>query len=472
MTVLAGTGLTRVTIVAPRTRVDLSVPDDVPLADLLPGLLHHVGEDTAATGASHGGWALSRLGGAPLDTDRTPTQLGLKHGEELQFTPREVVAPEAVFDDVVDAIAGGVADAGQRWGATTTRRCGLAVLGGAALAGAALLALYAPAPRLPAGLAALVVGLLLLLTAAIMARALGDARAGLVLAAVAQPYGFVGGLLLVTPHAGPTRWGAGPLLLGAVGLLLFTVLAGVAVAYQVPAFVGAATVSAAGAVATLVVLLTGARPVSAAAVLAALCLAAVPALPMLAFRLARLPLPTIPTTTEELKSDAVQVAGADVLARTGTAGRYLTALLTAVSVLALGCVPVLLGSPHPTSWALALVVPLVLLCRARTLPVRVHRLPLLLAGLLGLATVLVAATVTGSPAGVSVPAGARLTVAVALLLLTGAVAATYGLVAAGRRSTPVWGRVLDVVEVVLGLAVVPLALGACGLYTLVRALNG
>ncbi|MGA8115715.1 MAG: EsaB/YukD family protein, partial [Actinocatenispora sp.] len=33
------------TVVAPKTRVDLSVPDDVPLADLLPGLLQHVGED-------------------------------------------------------------------------------------------------------------------------------------------------------------------------------------------------------------------------------------------------------------------------------------------------------------------------------------------------------------------------------------------------------------------------------------------
>ncbi len=472
MTVLAGTGLTRVTIVAPRTRVDLSVPDDVPLADLLPGLLHYVGEDAARAGVAHGGWALSRLGGATLDTDRTPTQLGLKHGEELQFTPREVVAPEVVFDDVVDAIAGGVADAGQRWTAVTTRRCGLAVLSGSALLGAALLAAYAPAPRLPAGLAALAVGLLLLLTAAILARAVGDARAGLVLAAVAQPYGFVGGLLLVTPTAGPTRWGAGPLLLAAVGLLLCTVLAAVAVAYQVPAFVGAATVAAAGAVTALVVLLTGVPPVAAAAVLATLCLGAVPALPMLAFRLARLPLPTIPTTADEVKADAVQVAGADVLERTGTAGRYLTALLAAVSVLALGCVPVLLGSPHPTSWALALVVALVLLCRARTMPVRAHRLPLLSAGLLGLATVSVAATVASAPAGVTVPAGVRLTVAVVLLVLTGAVAATYGLVAAGRRSTPVWGRALDVLEVVLGLTVVPLALAACGLYTLVRALNG
>ncbi|MGA8117419.1 MAG: type VII secretion integral membrane protein EccD, partial [Actinocatenispora sp.] len=60
----------------------------------------------------------------------------------------------------------------------------------------------------------------------------------------------------------------------------------------------------------------------------------------------------------------------------------------------------------------------------------------------------------------------------AVLLVAGGAVATYGLVVAGRRVTPTWGRALDILEVVLGLAVVPLALGACGLYALVRGLNG
>jgi ESX secretion system protein EccD len=470
VTGVAATGLTRVTVVAPQTRVDLSIPDDVPLADILPTLLRYVGADVAAAGVAHGGWALARLGGPALDTDRTPAQLGVKHGEELHFTPREAVAPEVVFDDVVDAIAGGVDRAGRRWAAGTTRCCGLAVLAGAALLGAALLALVAPAPHLPSGLAALGIGLVLLAVSAVLARAAGDAGAGLLAAALAAPYGFVAGLLLVAPDTGATGWGAAPLLTGAALLVLFLVLGAMAVAVAVPVFVGAGTAALALAVTALVVLLPGVRPASAAAVLATVTLAAVPMLPMLAFRLARLPVPTIPTTPDELKDDAVQVAGADVLARTLLAGEYLTALLAAASALVLGCVPVLIAGDRWTGWVLALVAAALLLCRSRTFEVLPHRLSPLLAGLAALGVLLVGGTLR-SPAG-DLPAGTRVAVAVAILVVIGAVAGTYGLAVAGRRITPVAGRVLDIVEVVLGLAVIPLALDVCGLYSMVRALNG
>lgn len=470
MTGVATTGLTRVTVVAPDTRVDLSIPDDVPLADVLPTLLRYVGSDVAAAGAAHGGWALARLGGPALDTDRTLAQLGVKHGDELHFTPREAVAPEAVFDDVVDAIAGGVDRSGRRWAAGTTRCCGLAVLAGTALLGAVLLVLAAPAPHLLPGAAALGIGLLLLALSAVLARAAGDAGAGLVTAALAAPYGFVAGMLLVAPDRGVTGWGAAPLLTGAVLLVLFLVLGGMAVAIAVPAFVGAGLAAAALAVTALVVLLTGVPPAAAAAVLATVTLAAVPVLPMLAFRLARLPVPTIPTTPDELRDDAVQVAGADVLARTLLAGRYLTALLAAASALVLGCVPVLLTADRWTGWVLALVAAALLLCRARTFEVLPHRLAPLLAGLTALAVLLVGGTVH-SPVG-GLDTGIRVTVAVTVLVVIGAIAGTYGLAVAGRRTTPVAGRVLDIVEVILGLAVIPLALDVCGLYALVRALNG
>ena len=98
-------GLSRITIVAPRTRMDLALPSDVPLADLLPTLLRYAGEDLADEGVRHGGWALSRLGGAPLDGGRTAAQLGVRDGEVLYFNPRSAAAPEIVFDDVVDAVA-------------------------------------------------------------------------------------------------------------------------------------------------------------------------------------------------------------------------------------------------------------------------------------------------------------------------------------------------------------------------------
>ncbi|HEY3505163.1 MAG TPA: type VII secretion integral membrane protein EccD [Actinocatenispora sp.] len=465
MTVLAGAGLTRVTIVAPKTRVDLSVPDDVPLADLLPTLLKYVGEDVARSGVTHGGWALARLGGRALDTDRTPGQLGIKHGEELHFAPREELAPEVVFDDVVDAIVGGVETHGRRWTPATTRTFGLGVLAGAGVLGAALLAVAA-AP-LPGGLTALGLGAALLLVAAVLARAVGDARAGLLAAALSLPYGFAGGMLLLA--TGADRYGAGPLLLGTMAALLCTVLGAVAVAYQVPAFVGVGIALVGPAAAALVVLAAGVPAAAAGAVLAAVALAALPAAPMAAFRLARLPVPTIPTTAEELKADAVEVAGADVLGRTVIAGHYLTALVAAMSTVVFGCVAVVVGTGGWAGSLLALVVCVVLLCRSRTFVVLAHRLPPLLAGLLGLGVLVAGAALHPVPA---VPSGVAVALGLAVLLLTGAAAAMYGLASAGRRTTPVWGRVLDIVEVVLGLAVIPLVLAVCDLYTLVRALNG
>ncbi|MEK8108407.1 EsaB/YukD family protein [Micromonospora sp. M12] len=77
---------------APRTRMDLALPSDVPMADLLPTLLRYAGEDMADEGARHGGWALSRLGGAPLDGGRTVAQLGVRDGEVLYFNPRSAAA--------------------------------------------------------------------------------------------------------------------------------------------------------------------------------------------------------------------------------------------------------------------------------------------------------------------------------------------------------------------------------------------
>ncbi|GIL31651.1 type VII secretion integral membrane protein EccD [Actinocatenispora comari] len=468
MTVATGAGLTRVTVVAPKTRVDLSIPDDLPLADLLPTLLRYVGEDVARAGVVHGGWALARLGGAPFATDRTPAQLAIKHGEELHFTPREQLAPEVVFDDVVDAIAAGVDGHSRRWSPTTTRRFGLGVLAGAVLLGAALLALAAP--PIPGGVAGLAVAALLLVTATVLARAVGDARAGLLAAALAAGYGFAGGLLLLAPA--PGRYGAGSLLLGAMVTLLCLVLGAIAVAYQVPAFVGAALAVFALCLAAFPVLAFGVPATAAASVLAAVALGALPVLPMSAFRLARLPVPTIPMTVDELKTDAVEVAGADVLARTVTAGHYLTALLAAAAAVLVGCVPVLVAGGGWAGPVLTFVASIVLLCRCRVFPVLAQRLPLLLAGLLGLAVLLAGVVLVGSFGPVELSAGLRVTVAVAALLVIGAAGGGYGLAAAGRRATPVGGRVLDIVEVVLGLSVVPLVLAVCGLYTIIRALNG
>ncbi|MGC1210566.1 MAG: type VII secretion integral membrane protein EccD, partial [Micromonospora sp.] len=135
-------GLSRITIVAPRTRMDLALPSDVPLADLLPTLLRYAGEDLADEGVRHGGWSLSRLGGQPLDGGRTAAQLGVRDGEVLYFNPRVSAAPEIVFDDVVDAVATATNQRPGTWQVGTTRSFA-ALFAGAALSAGALAALLA-----------------------------------------------------------------------------------------------------------------------------------------------------------------------------------------------------------------------------------------------------------------------------------------------------------------------------------------
>ena len=57
-------GLARVTISAPQRRVDVALPEHVPLAELLPEVLRHAGEGLADDGERHGGWLLRRTDGA------------------------------------------------------------------------------------------------------------------------------------------------------------------------------------------------------------------------------------------------------------------------------------------------------------------------------------------------------------------------------------------------------------------------
>ena len=83
------TVFSRVTVVAPNTRIDLALPADVAVADLLPMLLDMSGEAAAADGGSrHGGWCLAKLGGDALDNSQTLASLGIVDGDLLQLRRR------------------------------------------------------------------------------------------------------------------------------------------------------------------------------------------------------------------------------------------------------------------------------------------------------------------------------------------------------------------------------------------------
>jgi type VII secretion integral membrane protein EccD len=147
------------------------------------------------------------------------------------------------------------------------------------------------------------------------------------------------------------------------------------------------------------------------------------------------------------------------------ADRYLTGLLVATALIT-GVTELLLvldGSVY--AWSLCAVVAFALLLRTRVLRSTRQRLPLLITGLAGLGLLALGAAAAGNLV-------IRLALVVSALLLGVLVTLLAGLAIPGRRFSPFWGRTLDIIEVLLVVAIVPLVVGVLGLYTYVRGLTG
>ena len=456
-------GLSRVTIVAPKARVDLALPTNVTIASLLPTLLRYAGGDLADDGAAQGGWALSRLGGQLLDNSRTPAQLDVRDGELLYFTPRGHAAPELVFDDVIDAVATATQNRTGRWTLPATRRFA-SVFGALALLGGALVVLLAGPPQLPGALVGLGVGAVLIVVASVLSRVGGDGHASMLFALVALCYAGVGGLLVLGGDRPLDQLAAPDVLVAATAIVVYAAAATLAVGADAPVFLAAAVAGAVLGVGAGICLAFGATPAAAAAGLATLMFALIPALPMLSFRVARLPVPSIPTGPADLKADTETVDGQRVLARSRRAGDFLTGFLATVAVIEVAAELVYGLTGGLAGGTLCVVMALALMLRARPLSGRAQRAPLLAAGTIGLALVAAAGFVAAGPL-------VRLTAVLGGLIVAALAAIVYGFAVAGKRISPAWGRLLDFTEVVLILGIVPLAGWVCGLYPWMRAIR-
>ncbi len=98
-------GLARVTVSTPRRRVDVALPEQVPLAELLPEVLRHAGEGLADDGEQHGGWLLRRADGTVLAGGQALAAQGVRDGAVLHLVPARTEWPEFEYDDVVEALA-------------------------------------------------------------------------------------------------------------------------------------------------------------------------------------------------------------------------------------------------------------------------------------------------------------------------------------------------------------------------------
>ncbi|MFI5835266.1 type VII secretion integral membrane protein EccD [Micromonospora sp. NPDC051300] len=455
-------GLARVTISAPRRRVDVALPEQVPLAELLPEVLRHAGEGLADDGERHGGWVLRRTDGAVLATAQALLPQGVRDGEVLHLVPARAEWPELEYDDVVEAIVDGARRRGAAWSAGATR---VAALAGAAVPlGVGLVAVLAAGPGGDGWPVAAAVALILVLAAGAASRAYSDGPAGVTLGGYALPWAAAAGALAVGSGdpVGPVpglRWvGAPELLVGSVGLLLAAVLALLGVAHRSRVPVAGVTVGVAGAAVALGALPLG--PAGAAAVLLAVLVFALGGLPLLAIRVGKLPLPplTLPTPagTRDLPDRG------RVHAAVARAEEALTGMLLGHAVLAVGAAAVLVATGGTAGRLLVAVGCAVLLLRSRLFVAVRHRVPAVTAGLAGY---LLLGAVLAERAG----PGGRLALTAGGLALA-LVAVTAGATYARRAVSPYLGRLADLTDTALVVAVVPVACAVLDLYDRARGL--
>jgi type VII secretion integral membrane protein EccD len=323
-------GLARVTVVTPDRRVDLALPTNVALAGLLPSLLHHAGDGFADDGEQHGGWTLRRSDGAELATQDTLGAQEVHDGELLHLVPRHEEWPEVDYDDIVHTIAAGSRRYGHPWSPATTRRATMLV-GGAALLVALLILLRSGPSWTTAGWAATGLGVILLLTGVALSRAMADAQTGVFVAAVALPFTFTGGALLIAGDTALTDLGAPHLLLASVLLAGASLVGYVGVADSARLFVAGVTIGLIGTCGAALVLAGLTAVPATSAILAAVVLIA-PAAPLLAIRLGKIPVPALPENAGAVFEDQPYVPAPRVFAAVARADEILTGVLLGASI--------------------------------------------------------------------------------------------------------------------------------------------
>ncbi|SOD72414.1 type VII secretion integral membrane protein EccD [Jatrophihabitans sp. GAS493] len=453
MTLAESRSFARVVVIAPRTRVDLALPIDVPIVDLLPLLLDLVGERSDDGGGQHGGWQLALVGADELPSDRTLRSLEILDGTALHLTPRESAIVPPIYDDVVDAIASTVRTRMNRRSTNPAMGAAAAIAG---LAIAATTLLYRGHDTVNIYLA-LASALAAVGVAAAIARGPGDRIIATAVAVGGLPLIFIAGIDIV-----PGAIGRSGVLLGFVFAFAYAVLAVAAIATGTVVFVAAAIAAAFGAGTAAVCTVFDVETVSSLAGCCALGVAAIATLPWLVVRLSRLPLPIVPTNANEMRSIRDDIDVEDVAAKARLADEYLNgAFIGCALAVAFASAAVALHAT-PMSVALGGVCLAALALRSRSVAGLVPRVALQGIPLAALAA-------AGALAVLTDPGNATPWLFAAGLGLT-VVAIFISVVVPRVRLAPSTMRSVDFLESLVLISILPLAIGVMGLYSTMRHL--
>ncbi|MDQ0793629.1 type VII secretion integral membrane protein EccD [Streptomyces sp. B1I3] len=492
MSTTAATGFCRVTVVAPDSRIDVALPEDIAVADVYPEILRLTGQTQAA--GTPAGYHLVRRDGTVLDGARTLSAQQVLDGELLSLRPFAQSLPPAVFDDVSDAVASAVTRDRHLWSDELLRGAGL--VGGVLLLVLMGFVLWFADPvrhdmhSLP-GIIAGSAGLLLTAFAGVRARVYADRATAVALGLGALPLVLIAGSGIIGPDAGQ---GPGRLqfLLGCVAVLLASVVLVALTPSGDAPFVAATFLATVGTLATFVAILTEATATETAAVCAPVALGLVAFLPGLSARFARLPIGyASPRTAPAGYDDSFAEPGptpdaegepvdADRIAAQARRGHeMLLGLVGGCSAVVVGSAAVLGFSDNIWGQVLALTAGLAMLLRARLFRYSSQVACVLVAGI-GAIALLVLGLSLNPPTDLLydlVRYGDRGSLDIRTIWLSAAVAAgaalltAIGLIIPRKGLSPFWGRLLDLTESALLLSLVPLCLAVLDIFMRARAMT-
>src|SRR5438445_3116357 len=179
-----------VTVVGSRTRVDVTLPGSLPVAELVGEVVDLLAEPELEGGVPR--WGLVRTGGRALDAERGLADQGVTDGSMLFLRDMARPPEPPAIDDYAEAVALAVEARGGRWTAGIRQ----AVLGAAAVAWVLVAVVVAlrlddSAVRTVTCLAG---GAALLLAGVLVSRRLRHGGTGALLALSALPLWAVGGM--------------------------------------------------------------------------------------------------------------------------------------------------------------------------------------------------------------------------------------------------------------------------------------
>ncbi|MET7370551.1 type VII secretion integral membrane protein EccD [Streptomyces sp. NPDC005566] len=478
-----GTGFCRITVVAPDGRVDVALPEDIPVADLYPEILRLSGQ--SPTPGAPVGYHLVRRDGTVLDSGRTLAGQRILDGELLSLRPFSESLPPAVFDDVSDAVATAVARDRTLWGDSLMRSAGL--FGGSVLLVLLGFVLWTSDVRhdmhgLP-GILAAVTALLLLALACVRARVYADRGSSISLGIGVLANSAVAGAGLL-PLSDGQGIGRLQFLLACAAVLVASVILMIAAPEGDGTFVAFVFASAIGLLVTFIAIMTGMEPAETAAVCAPLSVGLLAFLPGLSTRFARLPIgfePPRTTTGDYGASDPAPqgpVDAARIAAQARRGHELLVGLVGGCALVAVGAAAVLGFSDSIWGQLLALATGIAMLMRAHLFRYTAQVGCALGAGLaalvllgLGLSlnppVALIREAFKGDSGGLDIRT-IWLTAAVAGVA---ALITAIGLIVPRKGVTPFWGRFLEIAEACVLLTLLPLCLAVFEVYHSIRALT-